>query len=65
MTGIKRKGVTNNMAQKMVWKRFCYGEPKGVAEDTLKWCRKQGMESKLTKGKYGYGVLVKAPSFKK
>lgn len=54
------------MAQKMVWKRLCYGESKKTAEDTLKWARKEGLTAKITKGKMvGYSVLIKVPSFKK
>ncbi len=53
------------MAQKMVWKRLAFGETKKTAEDTLKWARKEGLTAKITKGKMGYSVLIKAPSFKK
>lgn len=53
------------MAQKMVWKRLAFGETKSTAEDTLKWAKKEGLTAKITKGKIGYSVLIKAPSFKK
>ena len=52
------------MAQRMVWKRLCYGESKGIAEETLKWAKKEGLTARITKGKMGYSVLIKAPSFK-
>ena len=52
------------MTQKMVWKRLCFGESKETAEDTLKWAEREGSTAKITKGKMGYSVLIKAPSFK-
>ena len=52
------------MPQKMVWKRLCFGETKATADDTLKWAKKRGLTAKITKGKMGYSVLIKAPSFK-
>ena len=53
------------MMQKMVWKRLGFGMSKKVAEETLKWAKKQGDTAKITKGKMGYSVLIKAPSFSK
>jgi len=52
------------MKQKLVWKRLCYGESEYTAKDTLERARKEGMTAKITTGKMGYSVLIKAPSFK-
>ena len=53
------------MKQKMVWKRLCYGETEGTANDTLKWAKDKGLEAKIKQGKLGYSVLIKAHSFTK
>jgi len=51
--------------QKLVWKRLGFGMSRPVAEETLVWARKQGDTTKMTHGKMGYSVLIKAPSFRK
>ena len=48
----------------LVWKRLCYGESKETAEDVLEWARRDGTTAKISKGKMGYSVLIKDPSFK-
>jgi hypothetical protein len=50
---------------KMVWKRLSFGSTKQVADDVAQRQRKQGEQVKVTHGKMGYSVLIKAPSFKK
>lgn len=56
--------------QKMVWKRLGFGMSKEAAEETARWARKQKTlgkptQVKITHGKMGYSVLIKAPSFHK
>jgi hypothetical protein len=58
------KGRTSR-GQKVVWKRLGFGMSKPVAGETLIWARKQGDTAKMTHGKMGYSVLIKAPSFRK
>ena len=53
------------MTQKLVWKRLGFGMTKATAEETARWAKKQGDEVKITHGKMGYSVLIKAHSFKK
>ncbi len=50
--------------KKMVWKRLSYGSTREVAEEVAKWARKRGDQVKITHGKMGWSVLIKAPSFK-
>jgi hypothetical protein len=48
----------------LVWKRLSYGSNKEVAEETARWARTQGEETKITHGKMGYSVLIKVRSKK-